>query len=86
MRAAIVAALLLTGCATTERLVEIRIPTPIACQVAEPARPMMDTDTIPLDSPIDTMARAMRAEIERREGYETQLRTALQSCKAIGNP
>lgn len=76
----------LAGCTTTERLVEIRIPVPVACQVAEPARPLMDTDTVPLDAAVDVLARAMRAEIERREGYEGELRTALAACKTIGKP
>jgi hypothetical protein len=75
----------LSGCAT-ERLVQIRVPVPVACQVAEPARPMMDTDTVPTGATIDVLARAMRAEIERREGYEGELRTALTACKTIGTP
>jgi hypothetical protein len=75
---------LLAGCATTERVVEVRVPVPIACQVAEPVRPHMDTDSVPMDADIDELARAMRAEIERREGYEGELRTALRACKTIG--
>jgi hypothetical protein len=44
---------------------------------------MMDTDTVSLAAPIDELARAMRAEIERREGYEGQLRAALNACQQI---
>lgn len=75
---------LLAGCGTTERLVEVRVPVPVACQVAEPARPMMDTDGLALDAAVDVQARAMRAEIERREGYEGELRAALSACRTLG--
>lgn len=84
MKAALLLPVLLAGCATTERVVQVRVAVPVACQVEEPARPMMDTDTVPADAPLDVLARAMRAEIERREGYEGELRTALQGCKTIG--
>lgn len=77
----IFSALLLTGCATSAKLVQVKVPIPIPCQVAEPARPMMDTETIPIESPIDELTRAMRAEIDRREGYEGELRAALNACK-----
>jgi hypothetical protein len=85
--AAILAAKLLTGCATPERtVVEVPIAVPVACQVAEPLRPAMDSDSVPLDAAIDQLARALRAEIERREGYEGELRAALQACRTIGRP
>lgn len=77
-------ALLLTGCATPERIVQVRVPVPVACQVAEPQRPIMDTETLAIDAKIDEQARAMRAEIERREGYEGELRAALRACRTIG--
>lgn len=73
--------LILAGCASSGKPVQVRVPVPVACQVAEPARPMMDTDTISLDAPVDELARAMRAEIERREGYEGELRAALSACR-----
>jgi hypothetical protein len=75
--------LLLTGCASTDRLVQVKVPLPVACQVTEPARPMMDTETVSISAQIDELARAMRAEIERREGYEGQLRAALNACQQI---
>jgi len=79
-------AALLTGCATTERVVQVRVPVPVACQVAEPARPMMDTESVQIDAPVDILTRAMRAEIERREGYEVELRAVVAACKTIGTP
>jgi len=81
--AVLIALLILTGCASPGRPVQTRVPIPVACQVAEPARPMMDTDTVPIDAPIDELARAMRAEVERREGYEGELRAALQACRQL---
>lgn len=80
----VLAAWALSGCATTERVVQVRVPVPVACQVAEPVRPMMDTDQLSIDAGIDEQARAMRAEIERREGYEGELRAALRACRTIG--
>lgn len=81
--AVIAAALVLAGCETTARLVTVNVPVAIACQVQEPARPMMDTEGLPLDASVDVQARAMRAEIERREGYEGELRAALAACRRI---
>lgn len=80
----VLAAWALTGCATAERVVQVRVPVPTACQVAEPTRPIMDTETLAIDARIDEQARAMRAEIERREGYEGELRAALRACRTIG--
>lgn len=79
--AALLPLLALAGCASPGRPVQVRVPVPIACQVVEPARPMMDTDTVSLDAPVDELTRAMRAEIERREGYEGELRAALSACR-----
>lgn len=79
----ITAAAMLTGCGITTRLVTVNVPVAIACQVQEPARPMMDTETLEPEAPVDVQARAMRAEIERREGYEGELRAALRACRRI---
>jgi len=83
---AIVNLLALAGCATTERLVEIKVPVPVECREKEPARPAMDTETLSQTSRIDEQSRAMRAEIEAREGYEDRLRTALRNCIAPVQP
>lgn len=42
----------------------------------------MDTETLSPTARIDEQSRAMRAEIETREGYEDRLRTALRNCIA----
>jgi type IV pilus biogenesis protein CpaD/CtpE len=83
VKSVLISALLLTGCASQDRLVQVKVPLPVACQITEPARPMMDTETVLISAPIDELARAMRAEIERREGYEGQLRAALSACKTL---
>ncbi len=77
----LLALLMLAGCAAPGKPVQVRVPVPVACQVVEPARPMMDTDTVSIDAQVDELARAMRAEIERREGYEGELRAALSACR-----
>lgn len=76
----------LTGCATADRLVEIKVPIPVECRETEPQRPAMDTETLKPDARIDEQSRAMRAEIEAREGYEDRLRTALRNCIAPVKP
>jgi hypothetical protein len=78
-------ALLLVGCETAPRLITVNVPVPIACQATEPVRPAMDTEALALDAPVDEQARAMRAEIERREGYEGELRAALRGCITLGD-
>lgn len=88
MKAAAIAllALLLTGCATPERIVEVPVPFPVACGVAEPARPALGIDSMPVDLPIDQLVRELRADHDVRDGYEGELRAALRACTTIGEP
>lgn len=76
----------LAGCATTDRLVEAKVPVPVECREQEPTRPAMDTESLKPEARIDEQSRAMRAEIEAREGYEDRLRTALRNCIAPIRP
>lgn len=76
----------LAGCETIPEIVEVRVPIAVRCEVAKPVRPRMDTEHLPLDAKVDVQSRAMRAEIERREGYEGELRTALDVCTAPSSP
>jgi len=90
-RAAAVAAVLfaafaLAGCKTMPELVEVAVPVPVACQVDEPARPALSIDTMPPGLPVDEQARNMRADHDLRDGYEGELRAALQACRSIGKP
>ena len=82
----IVAALaaLLAGCAAqpAPRVQQVNVPVPVACPETEPPRPAMPTEALAADVTLDAFAAAAIAEIERREGYEGQLRAALAACTA----
>lgn len=81
----ILAAAVLAGCAASLPQVEIqtvKIAVPVECREAEPERPQMPTDALPLDADVDQYVQAAAAEIARREGYEELLRTALGNCRA----
>lgn len=73
-------AMLLSGCSATGGIV--KVPVPVVCEEAVPDRPAMDTETLEPAAPVDLQARAMRAEIDTREGYEVKLRAALVNCTA----
>ncbi|WP_053845519.1 hypothetical protein [Paracidovorax avenae] len=77
-------AALLAGCAATPRVepVEVRVPVPVECREPVPARPAMPTEALRPGLSVDDFARAAMAEIERREGYEGQLLTALEACRS----
>ncbi len=80
---------LAAGCATPAQHVEVqtvKVPIPVECKEPVPARPAMPTEALRLGTTVDAFAQAAMAEIERREGYEGQLLTALQACRAPINP
>lgn len=80
---------LAAGCATPTQHVEVqtvKVPIPVECKEPVPARPAMPTEALRLGATVDDFTRAAQAEIERREGYEGQLLTALQACRAPINP
>lgn len=82
---ALIAASALTACAGRGNHVEIQrvnIAVPVACQEKEPERPVMPTEALRLGATVDQFTQAAQAEIERREGYEGLLRTALAACTA----
>lgn len=79
-----VALAMLMGCNAT--MTQIKVPVPVACQETEPGRPVMPTDRLMPGAPLDAVVQAATAEIERREGYEIQLRTALLACIAPIKP
>lgn len=75
----ILAALFTSGCAT--RSAEpMRVAVPVPCAVQIPARPQMPTEGLRADASLDDFVAAAAAEIERREGYELQLRAAIDGC------
>lgn len=79
-------ALLLSACSTTPVLTTVKVPVPVACQEKVPDRPVMPTEEFTAKPALDQYVRAARAELERREGYETQLLTALEACTAPIQP
>lgn len=74
-------AALLAGCAAP-RVQQVNVPVPVPCRESEPPRPVMPTEALEEDVTLDAFAAAAIAEIERREGYEGQLRAALAACTA----
>lgn len=80
---ALAAVLLAAGCATpVPEVITVQVPYEVPCEVSEPDRPRMDTEHLPMTAKVDVQSRAMRAEIDRREAYEHQLRVALRACTA----
>ncbi|RYF78126.1 MAG: hypothetical protein EOO29_20155 [Comamonadaceae bacterium] len=75
--------LALSGCASAPPRVEIQrvnVAVPVACNEPTPARPVMPTEALRPGADVDQFTQAATAEIERREGYEVQLRAALAIC------
>ncbi|MBY0453754.1 MAG: hypothetical protein K2Q11_02590 [Burkholderiaceae bacterium] len=54
----------------------------VKCKVRMSPRSGMPTEQLVAPVTMDSFARAAMAEIERREGYEGVLRTALAACTA----
>ena len=79
------AALLLAGCGTTQST-RVHIPVPVECQEAVPDRPAMPTEQLAPGATPWVLLRAALAEIDRREAYEIQMRTALVACTAPIEP
>lgn len=75
-------ALLLAGCAGAPVVTTVKVPVPVACQEKVPDRPVMPTEAFTEKPALDQLTRAALAELEIREGYEIQLRTALEACTA----
>lgn len=85
LSAALAAAVLLAGCGATPparvEIQQVKVAVPVPCDEPEPERPNMPTKRLAGDADVDSYVQAAAAEIERREGYEIQLRTALANCK-----
>jgi hypothetical protein len=72
-----VSAVYLTGCASETQTRTITVP----CRATMPARPIMPTESLSPDALLDAFVQAAAAEIERREGYEQELRAAIGACQ-----
>lgn len=64
----------------------VKVPVPIECRVRTPARPAMPTEALAPGVDLDRFVAASQAEIELREGYEGELRAALEQCTAPLHP
>lgn len=77
----------LVGCSSTlPTLQTVKVAVPVPCQVTEPQRPVMPTEHLPPRVKLDPFVRAAQAEIGLREGYEGELRAALQACTSPLQP
>lgn len=87
LSAALAASVLSAGCAATApakvAIQQVKVAVPVPCDEPEPERPNMPTEQLPVGADVDMYVQAASAELERREGYEIQLRTALDNCKRL---
>lgn len=72
---------LLTACGVAP-LREVKVPVPVECRVEMPARPAMPTEALEPGVDLDRFSASALAEIELREGYEGELKAALNLCTA----
>lgn len=85
MRAAVLllGLLALAGCASSPApAARVLVPMPVECREPVPDRPAMPTELLLPGAHPWVVMRAALAEIDRREGYEVQLRAALVACTA----
>lgn len=87
LSAALAAAFLLAGCGAAPparvEIQQVKVAVPVPCDEREPERPNMPTEQLPAGADVDMFVQAAGAELERREGYEIQLRAALANCKRL---
>lgn len=87
LSAALAAAVLLAGCGAAPparvEIQQVKVPVPVPCDEPEPERPNMPTEHLAGDADVDSYVQAAAAELERREGYEIELRVALQNCRRL---
>ncbi len=84
MRAAVLllGVMALVGCASPAPAGRTLVPVPVECREPVPDRPAMPTELLLPGASPWVLMRAALAEIDRREGYEAQLRAALVACSA----
>lgn len=84
----IAACVLMTGCASKNHVEvqRVNVPVPVECKEPVSLRPVMPTEGLASTATLDQFAQAAMAEIERREGYEGELLTALENCRKPINP
>ncbi|WP_294767228.1 hypothetical protein [uncultured Rhodoferax sp.] len=85
MKTALIAAvaLALTGCGLLPvSRTTTAVPVAVECREKVADRPAMPTEAFTAKPSLDVWVKAQDAEIVIREGYEKELRTALEACTA----
>ncbi len=75
--------LLLSGCQSLGQVVtqEVKIPVPVPCKIVSPAKPVMPLqEAEATEGNIFVILQLALAEIELRQGYETELEVAITTC------
>ena len=89
LSAALAATVLLVGCGATPparvEIQQVKVPVPVPCDEPEPERPNMPTEHLAGNASVDAYVQAAAAELERREGYEIELRVALRNCRRLSH-
>lgn len=74
--------LALAGCAAqTASTVTVEVPIPVPCEIPEIAAPALPVDSLGPEADIFDHVRALWATVERMEGYEAELREAINACR-----
>ena len=81
----IFAIILLSGCATTEPVIntviqKVEIPIAMPCKVEIPVKPDFNFDKLKIDQAVFEKTKALLADRKLHMGYEGELLTALNSC------
>lgn len=75
----------LTGCASHQLAPPDKVEIPIECRIQAPQRPAMPTRNLTQADSLDTHVKTIQAEIDVREGYEIELKAALEACMSPVN-
>lgn len=84
-------AILLTGCATTEPVINtvvkyVEVPVSVPCNVPIPQKPDFNFDYLTINDKMYTKTVALLADRHLHIGYEDLLVTALKTCRADFGP
>jgi hypothetical protein len=75
--------LLLAGCAAQPvyKPVTVEVPVPVPCRVPVVLHPVWPFQALPAQAALFEQTRALLAENELRQAYETRLEAALKACQ-----
>lgn len=84
---ACLAVLALAGCAALTdhgptTLPQVKVPVLVPCNPPEVATPTWPLDSLPADATMFEWVQRLYSEWELRKGYESQLETAVNSCRS----